>query len=145
MGQNRVSHAPVTPLNTPIKPARPITPFRTTQRCISLQSTNSDSSTRSPRSSTPGLTESLSCCSSAPTSPVSTPRSDSPFQSPRICTLTTTLLQSPSSSPTIPNDSSGSPIHAPSPRHIAAYSPRNTQVLKERSTVRSFPLCHVSV
>lgn len=113
MGQVRIPQAPLTPLNTSIKPVKPLTPFRTTPRCISFQSTNGDTSPRSLRSSTPGLTESPSCASSASSSPVSTPRSGSSFQVPSDCTLTTTLLQTPSPPPTVPKDSSPIPVYQP--------------------------------
>jgi hypothetical protein len=109
MRQTRVSHTPVTPFDTSIKPVRPLTPFCTTPRFISFRSTNSDTSSRCLRSSTPGLTDR----SSASTSPVSTPRSGSPFRSPSNCTLTTTLLRTPSPSPTVPKDSYPIPTYRP--------------------------------
>lgn len=112
-GQIRVSHTPMTPLDTPVKPVRPVAPFKKTPRCISIQSASSDTSFRSLLSSTPGLTDSTSCYSSASSSPVSTPRSGSPFSSPSSWTPTITLLQTSSPSPTAPKDPSPIPVYRP--------------------------------
>ena len=108
-----VSHTTVTRIDASIKPAQPNTPFTTTPRCISVQSASSDSSFQSLRFSTPGLTDSLSSSPSTSTSPVSTPHSGSPFPSPRNSTPATTLLQNPSSSPTVPKGSSPIPVYQP--------------------------------
>lgn len=112
MGQIRIPQTPVTPIDTHIRPVQPLIPFRTTSRCISSQSTNSDTSSRSLRSSMPGLTDSPSCASSASASPT-TPRSGSPFQSPSDCTFTTTLLQTLSPPHTVPKDTSPIPVYQP--------------------------------
>ncbi len=135
-GQSRISHTPMMPLDTSTKPVRPITPFKANPRCISFQSASSDTSFRSLRSSTPGLTDSTSCYSSSSSSPVSTPRSGSPFSSPSDCTPTTTLLQTPPPSPTASKDSPPISVYQP------VFRPATPHPRRTFSTQTHLPVYH---
>ena len=120
-GRIRVSHTPLTPLDTYIKSVQPLTRSSATSKCNSFQNMGSDASSWSLRSSTPGLTDSSSGYSSASASLVSTRRSGSPtFTVSSNCTRMTTLLQTPPPF-ILPKDSYPIPIYRPVFRPASPY------------------------